>query len=113
MPLARRWTNRLMSLIVSALARQRIPDSQSGFRVIPKALLSSVTLSARHFEIETEVVLAAIRAGWRVTSVPIRVIYDTQRSRIRPVRDGVRFLLLVLRYLWRPPAPSSPARHGV
>ena len=98
-----------MSAIVSAVARQRIPDSQSGFRVIPNALLSSVTLSARHFEIETEVVLAAIRAGWRVTSVPVRAIYDTPRSHMRPIRDGARFLLLILRYLWAAPR----MRHGV
>ena len=110
MPRIRRWTNRAMSAIVSAVARQPIPDSQSGFRVIPKTLLCSVALSARRFDIETELVLAAARAGWTVTSVPIRVLYGAQRSRIRPVRDGARFIRLIVRYLWR---PQSPARHGL
>ena len=36
MPPIRRWVNRLMSGIVSAVARQPMPDSQSGFRLIHK-----------------------------------------------------------------------------
>ena len=111
MPPVRRWTNRAMSFVVSAVAGQRIPDSQSGFRVIPKEVLIAVPLFTRHFEIETELLLAASRAGWKVTSIPIHAIYDVrQRSYIHPVRDGVRFVCLVLRYLWRPRAKS---RHGV
>ena len=34
MPAARRLTNQLMSLIVSGIARQQVPDSQCGFRFI-------------------------------------------------------------------------------
>jgi len=98
----------VMSWLVSRITRQRIPDSQSGFRVIPKALLSSITLSTRHFEIETELLLAAARAGWTVTSVPIRAIYAQQRSHIHPVVDGLRFFRLIVRYAWWP-----PARHGL
>jgi glycosyltransferase involved in cell wall biosynthesis len=109
MPRLRRWTNRLMSQVVSAVAHRTIPDSQSGFRAIPNALLTSVALSTHHFEIETELVLAASRAGWPVTSVPIRVIYDQHRSRIHPVRDGWRFLCLVLRYCW---PGAHTARHA-
>ncbi len=100
MPSVRRWTNRLMSWIVSALARQPIPDSQCGFRLIRREALSALHLSCRRFEIETEVLLDAARRGWTIASVPIRTIYDGHTSHIRPVRDGVRFLRLIARYLW-------------
>lgn len=103
MPRLRRWTNQGMSWIVSLLTRQRIPDSQCGFRVIRREVLLAIRLSSRRFDIETELLLAAARGGWTVTSVPIRTIYQHHPSRIRPVRDGWRFCRLVLRYLCCPP----------
>lgn len=105
MPIQRRWTNRLMSAVISALARQRIPDSQCGFRVIPCRFLAAASLRSRHFDLETELLLAACRQGRRVASVPIRTIYEGHRSHIRPVLDGWRFAWLVLRYLASPSRP--------
>lgn len=103
MPRARRWTNQLMSWVVSRVARQHIPDSQCGFRVIRREVLAAVRLSSRRFDIETELLLAAVRGGWTVTSVPIRAIYQHHTSYIRPMADGLRFCGLILRYLFCPP----------
>lgn len=104
MPLIRRWTNRVMSAIVSSLTRQPIPDSQCGFRLVRRDVIQAVRLRSRHFDIETELLLAASRGGWTVTSVPIRTIYQNgHSSHIRPVRDGLRFFTVVLRYLLAPP----------
>jgi len=102
MPVLRRWTNRLMSWIVSLLARQRIPDSQCGFRVIRRQVLSTIHLSTRRFDLETELLLATTRRGWRVISVPIRTIYRHHPSSIHPVWDGLRFIRLVFWHLCHP-----------
>lgn len=99
MPWLRRATNRMMSLIVSRLSRQPIPDSQCGFRAIRRQVLEHVALSACHFDLETELVLAASRAGWSIASVPVRSIYNHHRSYIHPVTDGFRFLRLIGHYL--------------
>ena len=99
MPRGRRWANQVMSRIVSSLSRQDIPDSQCGFRLIRKEVLDSVPLSAKAFDIETEVLLAAAKRRWKTISVPVQTIYARQRSHIRPVRDGWRFLRMVIRYL--------------
>lgn len=103
MPLIRRVTNTVMSAIVSSLSRQRIPDSQCGFRLIRKEVIQAARLSSRRFDIETELLLAACRGGWTVSSVPIHTIYNGYYSHIRPVRDGARFFKVVLRYLLAPP----------
>jgi len=110
MPPLRWWTNRLMSGMVSLMTGRTVPDSQCGFRVLPRPLLLSVRLSSCRFEIETELLLAAIRQGWEVVSVPIRTIYDHQASHIRPLADGARFLRVVLRYLLLPPIAQSQHR---
>ena len=107
MPPVRQWTNRVMSCVVSRLARQRIPDSQCGFRVIHRHVLETIQLSACRFDLETELLLAAARHGWLVASVPIRTIYQNHNSHIQPVRDGLRFVRLVLRYLLAPPSISQ------
>ena len=102
MPRARRWANTLMSGIVSAVTRQAIPDSQCGFRFIRKEVLEDVRLQAKRFEIETELLLRAAGRRWKIISVPVRSIYHAHPSHIRPLRDTIRFLGLVLRCLvWR------------
>ncbi len=104
MPFVRRWTNRLMSGVVSRLTRQSIPDSQCGFRLIYTAVLSSMPLRARRFELETELLLAAATQRWKMVSIPVRTIYDSHASHIHPIRDALRFVRVVVRYLWWPPA---------
>jgi len=101
MPFARRWANVVMSRIISRLARQPVPDSQCGFRFIRADLLQAAPLASRRFDIETELVLEAARRGSTVVSVPIPTIYGNHRSHIQPVRDGVRFIGVVLSYLVR------------
>jgi glycosyltransferase involved in cell wall biosynthesis len=101
MPRLRWWTNWLMSAIVSALVRHRIPDSQCGFRFIRRELLSELTLRANRFDIDTELLLGAAARRWKIISVPIRSIYHNERSHIRPLRDGILFVAQLLRHLAR------------
>ena len=102
MPPMRRLANQVMSGIVSAIVRQHIPDSQCGFRFIRKEVLEQVPLRAKRFEIETELLCAAAARRWKIISVPIRAIYPTHHaSHIRPMRDAVRFLGVILQHLGR------------
>lgn len=99
MPSLRRWTNRVMSGIVSAVARCRVPDSQCGFRLIRKELLGLLPLYATRFDIETEILLKTASRRWKIVSVPIRSIYTDHPSHIRPLREGARFVALLMRHL--------------
>ncbi len=101
MPMSRRWTNGLMSWIVSGIARQPVPDSQCGFRFIRREFLEQTSLCARRYEIETELVLAAAARRWKIVSVPVRSVYNGQRSHIQPLRETVRFLGMLCRHLVR------------
>ena len=101
MPMARRRTNRLMSAIVSMISRQQIPDSQCGFRLIRKEVLEDLPLRAKRYEIETELLLKAASRRWKIISVPVRSIYDNHPSHIHPVREGLRFAAVLLRFFVR------------
>ena len=99
MPPARRLTNALMSDIVSAVARQPIPDSQCGYRFIRREALEEITLRAMRYEIETELVLKAAARRWTIVSIPIRSIYDNHQSYIKPLREGIRFVGMVFHHM--------------
>jgi glycosyltransferase involved in cell wall biosynthesis len=92
MPWLRRQVNRWMSRRLSRLAGVRLPDSQCGFRLAHLETLMRLPLSARRFEIESETLVTMLAEGHRVEFVPIRVIYESERSNICPFVDTWRWL---------------------
>lgn len=97
MPWLRVLTNRLTSACVSALARQRVPDSQSGYRYIRADVLKKIRLRTSRYDTESEMIIQAGRRGYRIDSVPISSIYGQEISAIRPVRDTLRFIFLIVK----------------
>lgn len=90
LPAASSNAARLASFFAAWAAGVPVGDTQSGFRVYPVALFEHVSTRRGGFVFETEVLLTAARAGWTVTEVPVRVRpRAVQRSRFRPLRDGV------------------------
>lgn len=92
MPLDRRLTNQFMSWVLSVVSGQRVPDSQCGFRMISRCVLEGVRLTSDRFEVESELVVKAARAGYRIRSIPVSSVYRSEPSFIRPIHDAVRFL---------------------
>ncbi len=92
MPWVRRQVNRWMSRRLSAAAGRPLPDSQCGFRLMKLSAWTAMEISSTHFEIESEVLLAFVRAGLGVEFVPVQAIYKNEQSKIHPVRDAVRWL---------------------
>jgi len=91
MPLVRRWTNRVMSWLLSREMGQSVPDTQCGFRLYRCAVLEGVSCGSARFDAESEILLELAAKGIRIGSVPIRVIYGDERSKINPVKDTIRF----------------------
>jgi len=92
MPWMRRTVNRWMSRRISGLAGVPLPDTQCGFRLVNLPLWNQLRFETRQFEIESEMVLAYITAGCKIKFVPIQTIYRSERSKIRPVGDTIRWL---------------------
>ncbi|MFH0912982.1 MAG: glycosyltransferase family 2 protein [Candidatus Omnitrophota bacterium] len=100
MPLVRVMTNKFMSWIISSLARQRIPDTQCGFRLIKKEVLATVNLRTSKYETESEIIIKAARSGLKVESVPIKSVYRGEKSQINPFIDTLRFIRFMIKELW-------------
>ena len=102
MPRIRYWTNRTMSIILSWLSGQGIPDSQCGYRLIRREVLESISFTTQNYDMESEMLILASRLGFKIASVPIKTIYTGQVSEIKPGRDTVRFFKLIFKYLSAP-----------
>lgn len=98
MPIVRRVVNRYMSNEISRVCRQRIPDTQCGYRMLHREIIPDMLGGAHRFEYETEALIIASRKGYRIQSVPITTVYSDQVSKIHPVRDAFRFFKLMSRY---------------
>lgn len=91
-PGIRRFANRFADFFVSWASGQRVPDSQTGFRVYPRPLLDAVRPSTekRHgFVYETAMLIDGARAGFPCVAVAIDSVYQTgaRPSYFRPGRD--------------------------
>jgi glycosyltransferase involved in cell wall biosynthesis len=80
------------------LTGRPIPDLTSGFRAARRErLLEVLHLLPNGFSYPTTSCLAFLKAGHNVTFVPIRARPRVGRSKIRVLRDGLRFLLIIFK----------------
>jgi glycosyltransferase involved in cell wall biosynthesis len=102
-PGIRRFANRFADFWISWASGQRLPDSQSGYRVYPAGLLRHVKPSTerRHgFVYETAMLIDGARAGYPAVAVEIESIYrdEARPSYFRPGKDVWEIFLFVF---WR------------
>jgi glycosyltransferase involved in cell wall biosynthesis len=92
------YGNLFMSGFINLLFGVKITDSQSGFRVWRLEKMRVLKLDAKEYEIETEMLIKAVKAGLKVVDVPVtrdkRAYGSTSFKR---VRNGTRILLTILR----------------
>jgi len=98
MPLVRRLTNRFMSWLLSREMGIHVPDTQVGFRMYRTDLIPEEPPISPRFAAESEILLRLSEKITHIESVPIKVIYRDEKSKIRPLRDTVRFFSMLMRY---------------
>ena len=73
------------------------PDTQSGYRLYPLAVLSKMRFFTRKYEFEIEVLVRAAWKGVTILSIPVSVYYAPKEERIshfRPYKDFFRISVL-------------------
>jgi glycosyltransferase involved in cell wall biosynthesis len=81
-----------------------LDDSQSGLRLYPLRETLALGCRADRFAFETEVVIRAVRAGWPLRTVPVRVWNPPpgeRTSHFRGFSDTVRIVLTVVALILR------------
>lgn len=86
-----------LSLLANYLARRRIPDLNSGLRLIRReTALRYLHLCPKGFSFSTTITMALISRSYRVTYVPIVVRPRTGRSTVK-LTTGLDTIILILR----------------
>jgi glycosyltransferase involved in cell wall biosynthesis len=92
--LANGFYNRLSSWMVE----HRIVDLTSGFRAVRAGKFREfLHLLPNGFSYPTTITMAFFRSAYAVDYVPVDVAQRIGKSHIRPLRDGVRFVIIILR----------------
>ena len=92
--------NAVLNWLASYLAGRAIPDLTSGLRGARLTILREfIHLLPNGFSTPTTTTLAFLKAGYNVTFVPIEAQPRVGTSKINLSRDGVKFLLILLRVI--------------
>ena len=100
-PWRSRFGNKLTAGITRALLGQRIGDTQSGYRLHSRPLLEFIieNVPGGRYETEMEILVKAVRGGYRVATAPIETIYEegNPSSHFNKFRDSFRIYRTLLK----------------
>jgi glycosyltransferase involved in cell wall biosynthesis len=94
-----RWlANGFYNWLSSWVVGHRIADLTSGFRAIKADKFREfISLLPNGFSYPTTITMAFFRAGYTVGYIPIIAHKRIGKSHIKPLRDGIRFLLIIFK----------------
>jgi glycosyltransferase involved in cell wall biosynthesis len=97
-PLVRRPAKWVLRKLASYLAGVRIPDLNSGLRAFRRELVETyVGILPDGFSFTTTITLASLTNHHQVEYVTIDYAHRSGSSKIRPIRDTLRFISLIIR----------------
>jgi glycosyltransferase involved in cell wall biosynthesis len=95
-PVYRRVGQTVLDKATNFNARSNITDSQSGFRAFAKHTIPAFRFDQTGYGIESEMLIEASKAGFKIKEVEIGVRYDVNSSKLNPVSHGVGVLVKIL-----------------
>ncbi|BCT91757.1 glycosyl transferase [Lysobacter helvus] len=109
---SRGFANAFYNHVASWMTGHKVADLTSGFRAVrAERFREFLHLLPNGFSYPTTSTMAFFRSAYPVAYVPIDVAKRIGRSHIRPLRDGARFLVIILRIatLYSPLKLFAPA----
>ena len=89
---------KVITKITNASIKKQLTDSQSGFRAYSKKVLNELNPSELGMGISTEILITASNKNFRITEVPIKILYSGDTSTHNPVSHGSSVILSTIKY---------------
>ena len=89
---------KLITKITNATIKKQLTDSQSGFRAYSKKVLNELNPSELGMGISTEILIKASAKNFRISEVPIKIIYNGDTSTHNPISHGSSVLFSTIKY---------------
>ncbi|MEM2280860.1 MAG: glycosyltransferase family 2 protein [Candidatus Bathyarchaeia archaeon] len=90
--------NRIITFVFNLLYRQKLTDSQSGFRAIKRSALEKIKLSEKDMAFATEMLVKFARKGFKIIEVSTTYkprIYG--KSKLRRIKAGLEIFKVLVR----------------
>jgi len=87
---------RVLAFFTNLISKNKINDTQSGFRAYSKKAVESLKLEENGMAISSEIGEAASRIGLKIKEVPISVKYTNDSSTLNPIYQGGNTLTRVV-----------------
>lgn len=97
MPEGNRFANKFSNFWFTVQTLQRIPDTQTGFRLYPLHRIGGLRVLTARYEAELELLVFSAWRGTKLIPVPVRVYYPPVEERVshfRPTMDFLRITVL-------------------
>ena len=98
MPEYRKFGIKIITKITNSSLKEKLTDSQSGFRAYSKNVLKNITPSESGMGVSTEILIKASSAGHKITEVPITIMYGSDTSTHNPVSHGTSVLFSSIKF---------------
>ncbi len=88
----------VITKVTNATLKNKLTDSQSGFRAYNKKIISEITPSELGMGVSTEILIKASNKEFIIGEVPITVSYEGNTSTHNPVSHGTSVLFSTLKF---------------
>ena len=89
---------KVITKITNASIKKQLTDSQSGFRAYSKQVINELNPSELGMGISTEILIKASSKDFKISEVPIKILYSGNTSTHNPVSHGSSVLLSTIKY---------------
>lgn len=96
MPAKNTFANRFSNFWFALQTCQRLPDTQTGFRLYPLDSMGQLRLLTSRYEAELEMLVFAAWRGTELISLPVQVYYPKKEERVSHFRPGYDFTRISL-----------------
>ncbi|MDW7990393.1 MAG: S-layer glycoprotein N-glycosyltransferase AglJ [Archaeoglobaceae archaeon] len=99
--------NKLLNLFFRFAYGVNLTDILSGYRALRKEVYKSIEIRKSGFEVEAEITVETLSKGFKILEVPISYRRREGKTKLRPLRDGIRIGKTIYELIGR----YSPARY--
>ena len=97
-PTYRKAGIRLITKVTNLSIKEKLTDSQSGFRGYNKKALKEILVSDEGMGVSTEILIKGSNLGLKIAEVPIKVNYEGETSTHHPVSHGTSVIVSTLKF---------------
>ena len=90
---------KVITNLVNSNTGNKITDSQSGFRAYSKKVIENILPSDSGMGVSTEILIKANQKGFKITEVPITILYEGDTSTHNPVSHGTSVILSTMKFI--------------